>query len=221
YFDARNFFDPGDVPAFKRNQFGGSIGGPIVKNKTFFFASYEGLQERLGVTRRFAVPTAASRARAVPAVAPYANLYPSPNGEDLGNGTAFYLRAGSDKTKDNFVTGRADHTISSKDTLFARYTFDDSSSTQQNEVIQDSITSGRNQFVTIGENHIFSPTVLNTFRFGFNRSLINADKPFILDTTALGFVPGHRLGGFFGISEVAPLAENTFTPRFFAYNQFE
>jgi outer membrane receptor protein involved in Fe transport len=219
--DARNFFDPGDVPPFKRNQFGGTIGGPIIKNKTFFFASYEGLQERLGVTRRFAVPTEAARARAVPKVVPYVNLYPMPNGEDLGNGAAFYLRAGNDKTTDNFVTGRVDHIISGKDTLFGRYTFDDSSQTLQNEVIQDSITDGRNQYLTLGENHIFSPTLLNSFRFGFNRSVINADKPFIQDTTSLGFIPGHRLGSFFGISEVAPLGSNIFTPRFFAYNQYE
>jgi hypothetical protein len=221
FFDARNFFDPGDVPAFKRNQFGGSFGGPIIKNKTFFFASYEGLQERLGVSRRFAVPTVATRTRAVPSVVPYVNLYPLPNGEDLGNGTAFYLRSGSDRTTDNFATGRVDHTISNKDTMFGRYTFDDSSQLTANEVIQNSVTDGRNQYLTLGENHIFSPTVLNTFRFGFNRSLINADKPFIVDTTSLGFVPGHRMGGFFNISEIAPLAENTFTPRFFAYNQFE
>ena len=220
-FDARNFFDPGDVPPFKRNQFGGTIGGPIVKNRTFFFGSYEGLQERLGVSRRFAVPTAASRARAVPSVRPYVNLYPAPNAEDLGNGTAFYLRAGSDKTTDNLVTGRIDHEFSSKDSLFGRYTFDDSSQLQQNEVIQNSATDGRNQYLTLGENHIFSANVLNTFRVGFNRSLINADKPFITDTTSLGFIPGHRLGSFFGISEIAPLGSNIFTPRFFAYNQFE
>ena len=220
--DARNFFDPGDVPPFKRNQFGGSIGGPIITNKTFFFGAYEGLRERLGVSRRFAVPTAATRARAVPSVRPYVNLYPLPNGQDLGNGTAFFVRSGSDKTRDDFFTGRIDHQLSSHDSFFGRYTFDDSDSNQAVEVIQDSVTRGRNQYVTLGEDHIFSPRLLNTFRFGFNRSFIKSDEPFVITTPPeLAFIPGHRLGSFFGISEIAPLGNNLFTPRFFAYNAFE
>jgi Carboxypeptidase regulatory-like domain/TonB-dependent Receptor Plug Domain len=56
--DAKNFFDPADrpIPAFKRNQFGGALGGPIRQDKTFFFAAFEGLIERLGVTGLTAVP---------------------------------------------------------------------------------------------------------------------------------------------------------------------
>jgi hypothetical protein len=221
-FDARNFFDPGDVPPFKRNQFGGSIGGPMIKNRAFFFGSYEGLRERLGVSRRFAVPTPATRARAAPSVQPYVNLYPLPNGENLGNGTAFYVRSGSDKTRDDFFTGRIDYQLSPQDSLFGRYSFDDSNVSQAGQVIQDMITTGRNQYLTLGEDHIFSPRMLNTFRFGFDRSFIIADEPFIIDVPpSLSFVPGRPLGSFFGISELAPLAQNIFTPRFFAFNQFE
>jgi hypothetical protein len=220
--DARNFFDQKDVPPFKRNQFGGSVGGPIVTNKTFFFGAYEGLREDLGVSRRFAVPTVATRARAVPSVQPYVNLYPLPNAEDLGNGTAFYVRAGTDRTRDDFFTGRIDHLFSSRDNFFARYTFDQSNFNQTAQVLQDGVTNGRNQYVTLGEDHIFSPQVLNTFRFGFNRSYIDSDFPFIIDIPPeLSFIPGHRLGTFFGVSEIAPLGSNFFTPRFFAYNQFE
>ncbi|HWP43974.1 MAG TPA: TonB-dependent receptor, partial [Blastocatellia bacterium] len=221
-FDARNFFDPGEVPEFRRNQFGGTIGGPIKPNKTFFFGSYEGLRETLGVSRRFAVPTVATRARAVPSVRPYVDLYPLPNAEDLGNGTAFYIRSDSDKTRDDFFTGRIDHQISSKDTLFGRYTFDDSNVKQATQVIQDTVTEGRNQYFTLNEDHIFSARVLNTFRFGFNRSFISSDQPFIIDVPErLSFVPGQPLGSFFNIAEIAPLSENIFTPRFFAFNQFE
>jgi len=220
--DARNFFDAGDVPAFKRNQFGGSIGGPIKKNKTFFFGSYEGLRQDLGVSRRFAVPTLAKRALAAPVVKPYVDLYPLPNGQDLGDGTAFYIRSASDSATDNFFTMRVDHQFSAKDSIFARYTFDNSNVDQATQVIQNEVTSGRNQYVTIGEDHIFSPRVLNTFRFGFNRSFIDGDTPYAVDIPAsLSWIPGQKLGTFFGISEIAPLGNNLFTPRFFAYNHFE
>jgi hypothetical protein len=220
--DARNFFDPGDTPAFKRNQFGGSFGGPVKQNKTFLFGSYEGLREGLGVSRRFSVPTAATRARAVPSVQPYVNLYPLPNGEDLGNGTAFFIRSHNDETRDDFFTTRIDHQFSDHDSFFGRYSFDDSKADQAVEVLQDALTNGRNQYVTLGEDHIFSPRVLNTVRLGFNRSFINGDSPFVVDIpSALSFVPGRPLGTFFGISEIAPLGNNLFTPRFFAYNHFE
>jgi hypothetical protein len=221
-FDARNFFDPSEVPEFRRNQFGATVGGPIRLNKTFFFGSYEGFRETLGVSRRFFVPTAATRARAVPSVKPFVDLYPAPNGEDLGNGTAFFIRPASDKTRDDFFTVRIDHQFSSEDSLFGRYTFDDSDVSQQTLLIQDSVTDGRNQYFTLSEDHIFSPRVLNTFRFGFNRSFIISDEPFVVDgAQSLSFVPGRPLGSFFGLTEISPLAQNLLTPRFFAFNHFE
>lgn len=221
-FDARNFFDPGDVPEFKRNQFGGSIGGPIIKNKTFIFGGYEGLRQDLGVSRRFAVPTAAARARAVPSVQPYVNLYPAPNGEPLDADTAFYLRPSSDQTKGDSFMVRVDHQISGRDSLFGRYSFDDSETQLEDLVIQNSVTTGRNQYFTLNETHIFSQRVVNSFRFGFNRSAIATNRPFVVDVPeSLSFVPGRPVGTFFGFTEVASLADSIFTPRFFAFNQFE
>ena len=230
--DARNFFDrcpstnpnckANGRPEFRRNQFGGSVGGPIITNKTFFFGGYEGLRDSTGVSRRFAVPKVATRARAVQSVQPYVNLYPLPNGEDLGPDTANYIRAGNDKTVVDSFTGRIDHQISEKDSLFGRYTFLQSSLDLADQLIQNSLTTGRNQYLTLGEDHIFSPRVLNTFRFGFNRSFISSDRPFVVDIPeSLSFVPGNPLGSFFGISEIAPLGSSLFTPRFFAYNTFE
>lgn len=220
--DARNFFDVGDAPPFKRNQFGGSFGGPIIKDKTFIFGAYEGLRERLGVTSIFAVPDAASRAMAVPSVQPYVNLYPQPNGPELGNGAANYIRSSSNRTRDDFFTTRVDHQLSTKDSLFARYTFDDSNTFVQDQVIQNTSTQGRNQYVTIGEDHIFSPTLINTFRFGFDRSVIHSEQPFSVDVPAsLSFIPGEPLGSFYGITEVAPLSSSLYSPRIFAYNSFE
>ncbi|HLE64339.1 MAG TPA: TonB-dependent receptor, partial [Pyrinomonadaceae bacterium] len=230
--DARNFFDrcsttnlnckAGGRPEFRRNQYGGSVGGPIITNKTFFFGGYEGLRDSTGVSRRFAVPKLSARARAAPSVQPYVNLYPLPNGEDLGPDTANYIRAGNDKTKVDSFMGRIDHQISDNDSLFGRYTFLQSSLDLSDQVIQNSLTSGRNQYLTLGEDHIFSPRVLNTFRFGFNRSFISSDRPFAVDIPeSLPFVPGRPLGSIFGVSEIAPLGSSLFTPRFFAYNTFE
>jgi hypothetical protein len=230
--DARNFFDrcpstnpnckAGGRPEFRRNQFGGSVGGPIIRNKTFFFGGYEGLRDSTGVSRRFAVPKLATRARAVPSVRPYVNLYPLPNGEDLGPDTANYIRSGNDKTRVDSFMVRMDHQYSDSDSIFGRYTFMDSSLDLADQLIQNSVTNGRNQYLTLGEDHIFSPRVLNTFRFGFNRSFIVSDRPYVIDIpSTLSFIPGHPLGSFFGISEIAPLGSSLFTPRFFAFNTFE
>jgi hypothetical protein len=62
-FDAKNFFDSASapIPPFRQNQFGGSAGGPLVRNKTFFFLSYEGQRVRKSLTQTFSVPTAAMR----------------------------------------------------------------------------------------------------------------------------------------------------------------
>jgi len=68
-FDARNFFDPAQIPAFRKNQFGGTIGGPIKKDKMFFFINYEGIQQSTGVTKIATVPDAAARSGFVPNLA--------------------------------------------------------------------------------------------------------------------------------------------------------
>src|ERR1700757_4963583 len=86
--DARNFFDVGSSPpSFKRNQFGGVLGGPIKKDKTFFFGGYEGLRQGLGTTLIATVPTLLARQGILPTGTvpvnpnskPFLNLYPAPN----------------------------------------------------------------------------------------------------------------------------------------------
>ncbi len=105
--DARNFFDrqPLGKPEFKRNQFGGSVGGPVSKDRSFYFFSYEALIERLGRTISSVVPDEQSRNGVIPdpnrpgqvitvpvspLVRPYLDAYPLPNGPNLGDGLATY-----------------------------------------------------------------------------------------------------------------------------------
>jgi hypothetical protein len=163
--DARNFFDVGDPPPFTRHQYGGVVGGPIVRNRIFFFAGYERLQEDLGMTVVTAVPTAAARAGAVnPRVRPYLDLYPQPNGRDIGPGTAQYTYAFTRTTRENFLQGRVDMQLSEKDLLFVRHTFDDSD--QKYPLSTGTIqTTGFPQFFTVGTsgNHFFTAEAKRTF----------------------------------------------------------
>ncbi len=85
--DARNYFDHGPIPPFERNMFGGSLGGPIKKDKTFLFANYEGFRQKLGLSDLTLVPDATSRAAAVASIKPLLALWPVANGPELLNST--------------------------------------------------------------------------------------------------------------------------------------
>jgi outer membrane receptor protein involved in Fe transport len=221
--DARNFFDQADVPPFKRNQFGGSLGGPISKNRTFIFGAYEGLRQRLAQTKRFFVPTDAARLTASPTVVPYLNLYPRPNAGDAGGGLGLYLRSESGRTDEDYFTVRADHTLSAKDTFFARYTFSDSRKVDPDRVISSSVLKARNQYAALNETHFFSPNLSNNFRLAYNRSKIFGD---LVDTVSvpqsLVWVPGATvLGAFINTGGLSPLSDRTLVPRFLIVNSIE
>src|SRR5262249_14619343 len=111
-FDSRTYFDDPsqDLPPLKRNQFGGYLGGPIAKDKTFFFASYEGLRQDRGVTTIANVPSRATRARTdiSPVTRPYLLLYPEPNGKETG-ATGIYSVQITSPTRENYAVGKLDH----------------------------------------------------------------------------------------------------------------
>ena len=128
--DARNFFDA-TIPPFKRNQFGGSLGGPIQKDRTFVFADYEGLRQSLGVTHVDTVPSMAARrgmlstgsVRVDPAISRYLEaFYPLPNGPLLGSGdTGIFSFAGQQVTTENYFTTKIDRKLSERDSFSATY----------------------------------------------------------------------------------------------------
>lgn len=248
HLDARNFFDPQPslankilvdasgnlerLPQFKRNNFGGSFGGPIQKDKTFFWLVYEGLRLSQGDTIQDTtmpaachyltngtnniivgggpVPStitppagftqqtvqtpltgyslAAAGCGTAPAgtavasiVTPWIGQFPFSN--ETGVVGSNYTFPGFTHARDDYAQLRIDHNFSENDTFFTRYTFDDARVTTPylggNLSTADTgtgypqfsnIGTSRNQYITLGENHVFSPTVLNSFRLSWSRT---------------------------------------------------
>ncbi len=130
--DARNYFDFGNIPEFRRNDFGGSLGGPIRKDKTFLFGNYEGFRQNLGLSDLSLVPDAASRAGAVPSVQPLLALWPVANGPEIltskgaPSGIAKAFSNPLQRIREDFGTARVDQIFTDKDSLAGVYTIDDS-----------------------------------------------------------------------------------------------
>lgn len=301
HLDARNFFEAPEsligggyprLPQFQRNNFGAAVGGPIQKDKTFFFLVYEGLRLSQGDTIQDttmgsnchfvtnsvlgnviigggpipssvqipsgwqassqmilqkplpgtttmpngcgALPTATSTLSpavgatlsVAPLVQPWIGQFPFPN--EVGFPSFNYSEPGKTRSRDDYSQLRIDHTFSEHDNLFARYTIDDAyittpysggtlGSTDTGSGYPQFVPYGtsRNQYVTLGENHVFSPTLLNSFRLSFARTVYHnlyytptttLNRNFILEdapncaTTAQGciwsFVAGLPTGGF-------------------------
>jgi hypothetical protein len=174
--DARNFFDHGDIPHFERNVFGGSAGGPLVKDKTFFFANYEGFRQTLGLSDLTLVPDDASRASAVASVQPLLALWPVANGPEIltstgaPSGIAEAFSNPLQHIREDFGTLRFDQAISQKDSFSAVYTVDDSQAhSPTNNPFSFVDIFLREQVVSLSETHILSPTVINRATFGFSR----------------------------------------------------
>ena len=174
--DARNFFDHGDIPPFRRNEFGGSLGGPIRKEKTFLFGNYEGFRQNLSLSDLTLVPDNASRASAVASIRPLLALWPVANGPELltSTGTASGIAEAFSNPlqtiREDFGTARLDQIFTDKDSLAAVYTVDDSeahSPTANPFTLVDILL--REQVASLSETHVFSPSLLNTATFGFSR----------------------------------------------------
>src|SRR6266849_4237174 len=186
--DAKNYFDVGNIPPFKRNQFGGTIGGPIVKDHTFFFADFEGIRQSKGITTVATVPSANARAGNLssgtvtvdPSAAAYLPFWhlPDPNGPILANGDlGQYTFAGQQIVNENFLTTRVDHKFSNNDSLFGTYMYDKtpySSPDGLNDVEFTTLTA--RQFLAIEETHIFTPRFANSVRIGGNHEAVDNNQ---------------------------------------------
>ena len=176
--DARNFFDQGAIPHFARNVFGGALGGPIKKDKLFVFGNYEGYRQHLDLSDVTLVPENAARQGIVsgtnvglaPGVAQLVTLWPVQNGPELGGGIAEAFSHPLQTLREDFGTTRIDDNLSSKDLLFGVYTVDDSDATTPSANPYSSIYERlREQVVSAQEQHVFSPSLLNTLRQAFVR----------------------------------------------------
>lgn len=238
--DARNFFDPKETPPYRQNQFGGTIGGPIMRNKTFYFAGYEGLRVRQAQTQTFSVPSLAVRGGDFSGLP---TIYDPLSTNAMGQRTAFQSNR-IDATRldpvalafiqklplpnrpgevQNLVatptlkndqdqgTLRIDHQLTSRDTLFGRYyqaaydTFQPLGSSLLNESLVPGFgyfLDTRTQNIALGETHLFSPSVVNEFRFGFLRTTGGQ----VSENQGINFAAQTGIGG------IAPPADQTGYP---------
>lgn len=185
-FDARNFFNPEPDPqtAFRNNQFGGTIGGPIIRNKTFFFANYEGQRERVGLNSTARIPDpreiAALGGPTNPVIARLLarNPWGTPNRplplfDDSGTPNLFVTtRALNDV--DSFI-GKIDHSFNTDNMLTGRYYFGTSEQSFPLAIQGGNVLPGYNtvtptdvHLVSISYLKVFSPTKVNEARFGYN-----------------------------------------------------
>jgi len=202
--DARNYFDVGDKPDFHRNQFGGSVGGPLQRNRTFFFLTYEALIERLGRTISTVVPDDNARLGILPtgavgvnpAVAPFLAEFPQANGPLLGQGLAVYNFPFAQTLDEHFLQGRIDLNAGPNQQIFARYTFDDTNQylpTDYPQFPREFLS--RNQFFTAEHRQILSSATLNTTRIGFSRTRIGQNVEANTSQPLQPFVPGREITG--------------------------
>jgi hypothetical protein len=195
--DARNYFDQAQIAPFQRNDFGAALGGPLRRDKLFAFANYEGYRQHLGLSDVTFVPDAAARAAAVPSVQPLLALWPTGT-KELGSGIAEAFSNPPQHIREDFGTTRIDTNLTANDLLFGVYTVDDSDATTPSANPFSSIYERlREQVVSAQEQHVFSPTLLNTLRVGYSRA------NFYFNSIVAGSVPGWASNGPVGAVVIA------------------
>src|SRR6266852_2222414 len=245
YYDEVSHGGPGSAAAYRKNQFGGSLGGPIKRDKTFFFGTYEGLRlGQVGASANPLVPNADTKVGRGPQCAsqpngqcyvnpimvPYINLYQAPT-IDLGDGTGRLIFSPFQVTHEDYFMTRVDHQISEKTRIFFRYSFDKDSNVLPNfagSSVADENDVARRQYSTVQLNSVLRPTLVNSLRFAFNRTYQNFDDVISNPAAAnLFFVPGQHFGTIsFGGFQLTTdpinfIGVDNGAPRVYAFNTFQ
>jgi len=248
--DARGFFDnyvpPGSttapVPAFRRSQPGGSVGGPIKKDKAFFFVNYEGIAQLQGQTRSAVVPDANHRTPAASllasnpttynAIVSTLAIYPLPTYNlNPAAGTGFATVLGNNIAHENYILTRMDYTLNTKDSVFLRYFYDKQHVIDPYSGGNGSAAAGflpywperdegMNHFANLEWRRIISPSLLNTARVSFSRP--NTGDYAVNSFPALQSVfPGAgRPDADVGITGLTTLGQSFFVPAVDIQNRF-
>lgn len=188
--DAANAFDPvangkQQKSALRQHQFGGSLGGPLVRDRAFFHISYEGYRLDSGINFVEAVPSAAARARAVPSILPLLDAFKSPNAIILAGASAnpdfdIAQLQSLASVKENSFAGRIDVRLNDSNRLYARY-FNDKGENDQPEGVTGRrvFISSKPQNAVLSLQSNFGSTAINEFKIGYNRA----------DTSVNGIAP--------------------------------
>ena len=244
-FDADPYFVPSTgKPAFERNQFGGTFGGPIKHNKMFFFANYEGLRQTLGETPVVILPNQAARTEVqnyMATLAPGSTAYqregtvlnslnavplPPAGSINLGNGTSQAVLNGNQSGIENYAVGRWDYNVSSRDAIWARSIVDWATLGEPfsaNSVgLYPQTAFDHNQFHAVGWTRNISSTLINQAQFNYTRTAQVGNTP-----TRIGAFNCNALNGYDCFYSVPSLSSifglNTPTAPIFDYiqNKFE
>jgi len=188
--DARNYFDVLGRQPFDKHQAGGSLGGPIIANKAFFFGTYEGIRQDRSETRIVTVPDANARLGVVngvsvgvnPAIAPVLGLYPQPTiaqtAQQRAAGVAQAAVSGASPGHENYVLGRVDYTLNQNTSIFGRYVSDTAkvfdAFAGSSVPAWGANQATNNQYFTTEVRRIISTSVINQSRFGLVRTHENA-----------------------------------------------
>lgn len=199
-FDANPYFVPSTgKPEFQRHQYGGTVAGPIKKNRMFFFANYEGLRQTLGETPVVLVPNQAARTEVTnyiatlpPGSAARANEQtvlnalsavplPTAGAIDLRNGTSQQVINGNQSGIENYVVGRWDYSVSSKDSVWVRGIYDRATLSEPfaaNSIgLYPQTAFDHNQFYAVGWTRNISTTLVSQAQFNFSRTAQVGNTP--------------------------------------------
>ncbi|MBI3949637.1 MAG: TonB-dependent receptor [Acidobacteria bacterium] len=178
-FDANNYFNNVaglNKPPLRSNQFGGVAGGPVLKDKLFFFASYEGLRQQFGAISNGTVPSLLARQMADDRIKPIVNQIVLPTGPPLPDNQLLATFTGitPSRVREDNISVRFDARLDDNDRLFIRHAgsdgqrhFGGSSVAAAPNIVE--IGGNRLQNLTISHTHVFNSNLINEFRFGFNR----------------------------------------------------